>query len=325
MMHEDDLISIVVPIYNVEQYLSQCIDSILEQSYRNIDIILVDDGSPDGCPGICDSYAEKDNRVRVIHQDNSGLSAARNVGLEVAKGSYITFIDSDDYIGKHFVERLYDVIRRMDADIGICDYLKVNGNDGKEKEAVSFYSYSNRECIKNMYHPTLHGMEFIACAKMYRTELFKINDILYPAGKIYEDIFTTFKLLFYAKKIVFFDAVLYFYRQHTQSIMMRRFSLKHLQSLEATKEACSFFLVRNESILFNMALNAHLRQYVRLYYELVKNRHNIDDYKRVRERFMVQYRGDVNEYKKKMNLPLKNKVMYWSFYVLPSALWGCLL
>lgn len=322
MIHGDDLISIVVPIYKAEQYLSQCVNSILEQTYRNIEIILVDDGSPDRCPEICDYFGKTDSRVRVIHQENKGLSAARNIGLEVAKGSYITFIDSDDYVGKHFVERLYDAISREYADISICDYLKVNEDDGLEKEAATYYPFNNRECIKNMYHPTLHGMEFVAWAKMYTMDIFKKNDIMYPVGKIYEDIFTTHKLLYYAKKIVFCDAVLYFYRQCPQSIMRRGFSIKNLQSLEATQEASSFFWHHGESDLFGMALNAHLRQYMCLYYELRKNKHNIDDYERVRERFIAKYRSDVKAYKNKMKLPLKNKIVYWSFYFIPNALWG---
>ncbi len=114
-MSDNPLISVVIPVYKVEKYLRECVDSVINQTYKNLDIILVDDGSPDKCPAICDEYAEKDTRVRVIHRKNGGLSAARNSGIDIARGEYITFIDSDDYVSRVYVEQLYFTLKTSGA------------------------------------------------------------------------------------------------------------------------------------------------------------------------------------------------------------------
>ena len=127
-MKEKKLVSIIVPIFKVEKYLKRCIDSILNQTYRNIEIILIDDGSPDNCGKICDDYAKKDDRIKVIHKENKGVSQARNDGIKLSKGKYIAFVDSDDYVEKNFIEILYNNIIENDADISICNYFLENDN-----------------------------------------------------------------------------------------------------------------------------------------------------------------------------------------------------
>ena len=124
----EDLISVVVPIYNVENYIKKCVDSILSQTYKNLEIILVDDGSPDNCPQICDEYAQKDNRIKVIHKENGGLSDARNAGIDISKGKFITFIDSDDYIEKDYVEVLYNSIKENASDMAIGSHKAIYDN-----------------------------------------------------------------------------------------------------------------------------------------------------------------------------------------------------
>lgn len=126
---ESKLISVIVPVYNVEKYLSKCIDSILAQTYKNLEIILVDDGSPDNCPKICDEYAKKDNRIKVIHKENGGLSAARNVALDIAKGEYIGFVDSDDFIAEDMYEVLYNLAEKYNAEISSVSFYKVIENN----------------------------------------------------------------------------------------------------------------------------------------------------------------------------------------------------
>ena len=120
-----ELVSVIVPVYNVELYLKFCVESIIMQTYENLEIILVDDGSKDGSPHICDAFLNKDKRVRVIHQQNQGLSAARNAGIEVARGKYFTFVDSDDYIRKDMIERLVNLVERKKVDIACCEYEEV--------------------------------------------------------------------------------------------------------------------------------------------------------------------------------------------------------
>lgn len=122
-----DLISVIIPVYNVETYLCRCVDSVLDQSYRNIEVILVDDGSPDGCPAICDEYARQDDRVRVIHQENAGLSGARNAGIDAAKGAWLAFVDSDDYLAEDFLSRLYEACVSTGSDMSVCRWEYVRG------------------------------------------------------------------------------------------------------------------------------------------------------------------------------------------------------
>lgn len=155
---EESLISVVVPIYKVEKYLVKCIDSIIEQSYRNIELILVDDGSPDSCPQICEEYRKKDSRIKVIHKQNGGLSDARNAGMEIATGEWITFIDSDDYVGINFLKELYSSAINTKADISICDYKSVSDDTGQEIKKTSTEVFDNVKCLEEMYHPRTHGM-----------------------------------------------------------------------------------------------------------------------------------------------------------------------
>lgn len=143
----EDLISVVVPIYNVENYIKKCVDSILSQTYKNLEIILVDDGSPDNCPQICDEYAQKDSRIKVIHKENGGVSSARNIGMENARGKWIAFIDADDWIEEKYFEKMLDRVKTNDADIVLCGYnrvmpncnIKINSNGGDEKVNAKEY------------------------------------------------------------------------------------------------------------------------------------------------------------------------------------------
>ena len=144
------LISVIVPIYNVEKYLDRCVDSIINQTYKNLEIILVDDGSPDNCPQMCDDYAKKDSRIKVVHKENGGLSDARNVGMEVATGEYVSFIDSDDYISLDFYETLLETIVDNDSDIVECGVVKFY-------EDNSFDKYSDDLKVTN--YDTVDGLE----------------------------------------------------------------------------------------------------------------------------------------------------------------------
>ena len=221
---EKDLISIVVPIYNVEKYLTRCIDSIIKQTYKNIEIILVDDGSPDNCGKICDEYAQKDNRIIVIHKENEGLSATRNAGIEIAKGKYIGFVDSDDYIKEDMYESLYNDMKKYDVDISICKYIEVfiddtNNNhkksDVQNEENVKIYN--NIDILKKLLYN--ENITDHAWNKLYKTELFKNNNIRYPKGYMFEDIGTTYLLFEKAKKISLSSKMGYYYIRRESSIL----------------------------------------------------------------------------------------------------------
>lgn len=315
---EEELISVVVPIYKVEKFLPTCIESLIKQSYKNMELILVDDGSPDLCPQICDKYKQLDSRIKVIHKTNGGLSDARNAGIEIAQGEWITFVDSDDYVGDDFLKTLYIMARKSNADISICDYESVLDDGAEERKYTHVVEYNNVECLKKTYIPEVHGMEFTAWGKLYRIGLFRDLGIRYPVGKIHEDTFTTYKLLYEANRIVFFDAIEYFYRRREESIMTSAFNKKRLVTLDATREACQFFERKKESELLELAINMHLRNYVCIYNDLYKNRNNINNYTAVKRNVLKKYREDFQYYIKKSNFKVRKKIFYTMFYILPA-------
>lgn len=321
---EEELISIVVPIYNVEEYLPICIERIIEQSYKNLELILVDDGSPDQCPSICEKYKNIDSRIRVLHKKNGGLSDARNAGLKIAKGKWITFIDSDDYIGFDFIKELHRAALQNEADISICDYSSVYNNSGQEKIRSFEKKFNNIECLKNMYHPEIHGMEFVAWGKLYRMRLFSDFQIEYPVGKLHEDMFITYKLIYLAAKIVFSNYVGYFYRIRKDSIMTSDFNLKRLVILDAREEACDFFLRENESEVFDFAVNAYFREFVVLYSELSKCKADFD-MKESKTQLMRRCNDAIKNYMGKSNMDIKHKLFYKMFSVIPLRIYLTLL
>lgn len=248
-LKKDPLISVIVPIYKVERYLKACVDSIVNQTYSNLEIILVDDGSPDRCPEICDEYARLDNRIKVIHQENGGLSAARNSGIDVARGEFLTFIDSDDFVAKNYVELLYDGMLKFDADISIASFCTFTKEDELEIQSneLPFVEITRDECFRR--YGSLNAelsMPFIsACNKLYKKDFFA--SIRFPIGKLYEDAFTTYKLLDKAKKIVFTPSKLYFYRINPQSILGQSFREKHLEMVDAFRSGFDFFDKKGEN------------------------------------------------------------------------------
>lgn len=226
-------ISVIVPVYNVEDYLQKCIDSILNQTYKNIEIILVDDGSTDNCPDICDKNAKSDKRIVVMHKKNGGLSDARNVGLSICSGEYITFVDSDDTLSSDFIENLYSAIRKHGVNISIAPYTIVSGekeitcHNNKKDEVLD-----KKEAIKRMLLDD--GFTVSACSKMYKIDLF--SDVKYPKGKIFEDTATTYKLLLKCDKIAYIQNGTYYYYKRDNSIINSKFNKNQLQFITNTDE-----------------------------------------------------------------------------------------
>lgn len=325
-------ISIIIPIYRVEPYLRKCVDSVLAQTYKNIEIILVDDDSPDRCGEICDEYAKKDNRVRVIHKENGGLSDARNTGIRIATGDYIMFIDSDDYVANDICEVLLDVCEKNKADISTCGHISVwpdrktiptdLDDTGKETvcdnyEALKIY-FTENGLKKNKFHT-------ISCAKLYIKSLF--DNIQFPFGKLHEDIFTTYKLLYEAKKCVNIDLTKYFYLQRDDSIMSNAFNIKNIEHIiEAFEERYSFFKERSDE-LAQYAGHILFEYYLYIYKKLIlKN----------------TTQGDIENLKKLVEnrirrlsvlsptMPLRRKHRVWltffkinpALYVKINCLWG---
>lgn len=217
---EKELISIIVPIYNVEKYLNKCVESILKQTYDNLEIILVDDGSLDNCGNICDEYAKKDSRIIVLHKTNGGLSDARNKGINIAKGKYIGFVDSDDYIDNDMFEILYNLCKNNNADISMISYKEIENEiiiNENSNYTNKVFKYNNIEAIKELLKD--EKIKNYAWNKLYKKELF--DGIEYPIKMAYEDVGTTYKLFEKAKKIIWYDIPKYNYIRRGTSIVSK--------------------------------------------------------------------------------------------------------
>lgn len=224
------LISVIIPIYNVEKYLARCVDSIVNQTYKNLEIILVDDGSPDRCPQMCDDYAEKDSRIKVVHKKNGGLSDARNAGIAVAKGEYISFIDSDDYVSDDFFECLLDVMNKENSDIAECSVVKLYEDNRFDEfsDDLSVKTYDTQDAMsaliaENPFHQHVWN-------KLYKTEL--VKDIPYAVGKLNEDEFWTYQVFGRADKVSKLNKTMYYYFQRNSSIMGVGYNIRRLDALE---------------------------------------------------------------------------------------------
>ena len=235
------MISVIVPVYKVEKYLSQCIDSILNQTYRDFELILVDDGSPDRCGEICDRYAAQDDRIKVVHQANGGFSAARNAGIDLASGEFLTFVDSDDYLHEEALEALHRSLVENDADFSMGYHEKVSETGEPIPEPISQVKdevLSGREVLlNNMYFPLFY---IVPWNKLFKRELF--SDIRFPLGKCHEDIFILYKLIYKSSKIARVPRILYYYRQNPNGFMALGVTLeKSFCNLEALIERMEFF------------------------------------------------------------------------------------
>lgn len=224
------LISVIVPIYNVEKYLARCVDSIVNQTYKNLEIIFVDDGSPDRCPQMCDDYAEKDSRIKVVHKKNGGLSDARNAGIAVATGEYISFIDSDDYVSDDFFECLLDVMNKENSDIAECSVVKFYEDNRFDEfiDDLSVKTYDTQDAMsaliaENPFHQHVWN-------KLYKTEL--VKDIPYAVGKLNEDEFWTYRVFGRANKVARLNKTMYYYFQRNSSIMGVGYNIRRLDALE---------------------------------------------------------------------------------------------
>ena len=230
------MISVIVPIYKVEDYLPKCIDSILNQTYKDLEIILVDDGSPDNCGKICDEYAKQDKRIRVIHKENGGLSSARNAGIEAAKGDYIGFVDSDDYISMDMYEKMVVSIETENADVSVCCFKYVN-EDGSafETSVKPFEKYevlSKEQAIDKITTLDRYYTHFAtAVNKLYRRAV--IEDLKFEEGRVHEDEFIAHLVYFNCSKIVIMPDELYYYVQRSGSIMNSSYSPKRLDAVRA--------------------------------------------------------------------------------------------
>ncbi len=280
-MRENATISVIVPIYNVENYLKECVDSLLVQSYDNLEILLIDDGSKDKCPTICDEYAQKDNRIKVVHKTNGGLSDARNEGLRRATGEYIGFVDSDDWIEPNMYSLLMEGIIKDQADISICGYYRSYVD--KEEKCVDCYngSLGAKETLTKLFE----GVEIHdhSVTKLYKKELW--DDIFFPVGKLYEDIRTIYKVIARSNRVSIVGEALYHYRQREGSLIRSGFALNKMQWIESIDEI----------------MNSSIAQESETFIEILKYRRAKDACKILREMMLFSPEKLPVEYELKAN------------------------
>ncbi len=249
---KSEKISVVIPVYKVEPYLDKCVQSIVDQTYTDLEIILVDDGSPDACPKICDRWAEKDSRVRVIHKTNGGLSDARNYGMAIATGEYIGFVDGDDYIEPEMYGLLQSEMENTDSDISSCGIRSFWENGERKILTVKGNAVlDNKSAMEALVNET--WLKQPVWNKLYKAHL--VKDILFEKGKCHEDVFWTYQIIAKANKVCVLDLPLYNYRQRNNSIMGEGFSHKRIDALEA-KSRFVEFLRQGYPTLINSAQNS---------------------------------------------------------------------
>lgn len=251
----EKLISVIIPIYRVEPYLKKCIDSVCAQTYRNLQIILVDDGSPDSCGSICDKYAKEDPRITVIHKENGGLSSARNAGLDIAEGEYIAFVDSDDSIKADMLELLCDSLEKNDADMSLCgiELEDINGRTIGKVAPKEETVLGEDDFWRFLYYQNeLLGV--VAWNKLYRHELFE--GVRYVEGKVHEDEYILHRLVSRCLRISLLPESKYIYLQRPNSISAATSVEKLLDGLEAFIDRGSYFVEREKSRFAERAAEA---------------------------------------------------------------------
>lgn len=271
-------ISVIVPVYKVENFLHRCVDSILCQTFRDFELILVDDGSPDSCGSICDAYAARDNRIHVIHQQNGGLSAARNTGIDWvmahSHSHWLVFVDSDDWVHPRYLQQLYAAAEQTCCKISACGFSRTGGEPLPEGEDYSIQTLS----ADDYYCGDLHeGVTAVAWNKLYHRSLFK--KLRYPIGKLHEDEFTTYKAVYQAGKIGVTPARLYAYYQNPEGIMRSDWNPRRMHVLEAFEEQIDFAREQGNDLLLKhtvqkyiFGIHDHLGKALKVYHKELRQK-----------------------------------------------------
>ncbi|OUP56312.1 hypothetical protein B5F14_09775 [Faecalitalea cylindroides] len=301
-------VSVIIPIYQVEKYLERCIKSVINQSYKNIEIILIDDGSTDHCPTICDEYAQKDSRIIVIHKQNGGLSSARNSGLSACSGDYVSFIDSDDYIDEHMIETMVKKIETTNSDIVCCGFYFEMDNGYFSKSFMPDLILNRSNAIDALIENTY--LNHYSWNKLYKKKVFK--NVYFPEGKLFEDIRTTYKLFLNADKVCLIDEYLYHYQIRRNSIISSSKGDKVFEIFNAY-QVLKHDLIRlypdKKSLIIKSEMNILINQYMELY----KWRTNVEEFK-----LQNTYNLFRNDYHMLTQFTMKERLKYFFFLTSPK-------
>ena len=301
-MH-NPLISIIVPVYNVEKYLENCICSVEKQTITNWELILVDDGSPDSSGKICDEYKAKDDRIVVLHQKNGGQANARNHALDVCRGNYVTFLDSDDFLHQDYLKHLLDIGKKYDADIVQCDYQR--------GQSLQFFQCSRKEIIEEYNNHSIflsNKANIIVWGKLYKRDIVLKNKI--KEGKFYEDDFTTWKWYYNSKKIVLTNLQLYYYTDNPQSTMATHRKKPSFDFMDGYNERIGFFVGTGEKDLEHCS---RLQFCKSLLLTFGHNKLSADERLEVKTNFDESWK----EIKNSPYIKAFYKVLFTAFYLMP--------
>ncbi len=303
---EKPLISVIVPVYKVEKYLHNCVNSILNQSYSNWELILVNDGSPDACPQICDEYAAADTRIKVLHKENGGVATARNAGFEFSSGTYVSFLDGDDYWHHDYLKTLLELTLSYNADIAQCGHIR-----GSE---VSFPKIEQKDNIKlfDNHSVFLEGFAKVTvCTKLYHRNI--LDGLPIPEGKYFEDDLATWKWYYKARVIVVTCRKFYYYYANDQSTMANHYSKPNFEFLEGYRERIAFFTSTGEQ-----DLEDHTRGHICRAMVIVRGNPNLTHEQKniAEETFNENWRYIKNS----QYLPGKLKFIFLMFKIFPSLI-----
>lgn len=302
-------VSVIVPVYKVEDYLNRCVDSILNQTFEDFELILVDDGSPDNCGAMCDEYAKKDGRIHVIHQENGGLSAARNTGIDSAQGDYLVFVDSDDWLHPQYLESMYGAIMESGALVACCNYKHTPKYSIPIIERAPFV-YSMKKPEDVYLNPERTGIQAYAWRYMFRKEL--LDGIRFPHGKLWEDMFTIPKIIFQVDSIAFIDKELYYYFYRIDSIVNKAWSLKKLDNIDAVEFNLSYFSDSPSNVLKKALCIEYISCIEGNLGQLYRSKESATVKKNVRKKIKPKIKQAIKAYEKfgKLTGELKIKVLF---------------
>lgn len=309
-------ISVIVPVYKVEPYLRRCVDSILAQTFANLELILVDDGSPDNCGAICDEYAQKDSRVHVIHQANGGPSAARNAGIDWvfanSDSEWLNFVDSDDWVHPQMLERLYHAVLEHNVKVSVCGYEKTDGE----------IHWTNTDAVQARLWPVEqfyveHNVNAtVAWGKLYARACFA--DIRYPVGKIHEDEYVTYRILFQFEQVAVLDMPMYAYFVNLEGITKSNWTISGLDGLKAREEKIAFFREKGYEFAYIYQIREYAMVFVRIV-EQILNQDEIEEKKKALRFVRCKFRRHLLKYHKEIPLITKNMWLYEAAF--PRLMW----
>ena len=295
--HFENTVSVIVAVYNAEQYLRKCVDSIISQTYCNLEIILVNDGSTDSYPQICDEYAKTDSRIIVIHKENGGCSEARNVGIDASNGNWIVFVDSDDFIAPNAIEMLYKSANEHNSDMAMCGVnLFIEDFDGikvYETKTLDYGIYSGYDILKTTKLGEL--IYVVPWNKIYRRRLWQ--DLRYPVGRIHEDAFVAHHLFGMCNRVVCIPDALYYYRYNVDSITNRPYSIDRLDDFDALADRAQYYLDNGLREYMGSVLPYYYERLRTKYYRLEDNKSThkrLSECRKSARRFVRYYFCDKN-------------------------------